>query len=199
MPPIETDDGVAVVWIRRNGAKLTEPLPPAPNRAVSHGAALGPSLQPHQLLVTVAAPASSPVLNSPVPPALPTCTVLLATREKLILRLPRPTRIPPPPKRTPRAESGDSEFPMTVILLAVVVPVMLPLINNPPPPADPLVTPPETLFLKTDIVSIETVCTGVPAFASSILSTAIPPPLPPAMFPLKTELWILTLPPLICF
>src|SRR5258706_10294869 len=133
-----------VFLIRRNGEKLRVPLPPLPCSAVSQGAALGPALQPHELFVAVTVPASVPDLKSPLPPRLPVLFKLPTMREKLIVRLPRSTRIPPPPSFV--AAVAPSELPIKVTLLTVVNPSTLPLIYNPPPPLDPPLTFPETLF-----------------------------------------------------
>ena len=92
------------------------PPPPAPLRtAVSQGAALGPSLHPHQLFVAVTVPgpplSTRRPLPPPAPPALPTI------REKLTVRLP-PARIPPPPFWV--GALGETLLPMIVTLLSVV-------------------------------------------------------------------------------
>src|SRR6185369_926673 len=85
---------VGVVFIRRNGAVVSAP-DPATNAAVSHGAAAGPALQPHQLLVAFTLPAWLS-FRRPVPtPAEPTLRVLPAMRENCI-ETPTPPTAPVP-------------------------------------------------------------------------------------------------------
>src|SRR5262245_44670228 len=78
----------AVNWSRYQGVKLS--VPPAV-LAASHGAAPGPVLQPHQLLVTVAVVAST-LLRMP----LPVGALFPAITDLDIVTLLLPTKRPPP-------------------------------------------------------------------------------------------------------
>jgi hypothetical protein len=72
-------EGVAAVSTRSQGLKSTvpPPLPPKPlsTLAVSHGAALGPVLQPHQLFSALAVPQYTER------PVAPIAAVLFTIRE----------------------------------------------------------------------------------------------------------------------